>query len=82
MHEIDNVEAWLYRVTGNKVVDFLRKASANNRLKKAIWHNLQEIVNDTCAQAEAKELNILIQNVIDQLPVQQNNFPLNISGLS
>ncbi|MEP7107201.1 MAG: RNA polymerase sigma-70 factor [Ferruginibacter sp.] len=71
IHEIDNVEAWLYRVTENKVMDFLRKASANDRLKKAIWHNLQEIVNDTEAQVETKELNILIQNAIEQLPARR-----------
>ena len=71
IHEIDNVEAWLYRVTENKVVDFLRKASADNRLKKAIWHNLQEILNDTGAQVEAKEFNTLIQKAIDQLPPQR-----------
>lgn len=71
IHEIDNVEAWLYRVTENKVLDFLRRASADNRLKKAIWHNLQEILNDTGAQLEAKEFNTLIQKAIDQLPPQR-----------
>ena len=71
MHEIDNVEAWLYRVTENKVLDFLRKASADNRLKKAIWHNLQELLEDTGAQVEAKEFNTLIQNAIGQLPPQR-----------
>lgn len=68
LHEIDNVEAWLYRVTENKVMDFLRKASADNRLKKAIWHNLQEIINDTEVQVEAKECSTIIQKAIDQLP--------------
>ena len=71
MHEIDNVEAWLYRVTENKVVDFLRKASADNRLKKAIWHNLHEILNDTGTQVEAKEFNTLIQKAIEKLPPQR-----------
>jgi RNA polymerase sigma-70 factor (ECF subfamily) len=71
MHEIENIEAWLYRVTENKVVDFLRKASADSRLKKAIWHNLQEILNDTGAQVEAKEFSTLIQKAIDQLPPQR-----------
>jgi RNA polymerase sigma-70 factor (family 1) len=74
MHEIDNVEAWLYHVTENKIMDFFRKASADNRLKKAIWYNLQEILNDTCAQVEAKEFNILIQNAIDQLPAQRQTI--------
>jgi RNA polymerase sigma-70 factor (ECF subfamily) len=68
LHEIDNVEAWLYRVTENKVMDFLRKASADNRLKKAIWHNLQDIISDTEVQVEAKECSAIIQKAIDQLP--------------
>ena len=68
LHEIDNVEAWLYRVTENKVMDFLRKASADNRLKKAIWNNLQDIISDTEVQVEAKECNAIIQKAIDQLP--------------
>jgi RNA polymerase sigma-70 factor (family 1) len=71
MHEIENLEAWLYRATENKVIDFLRKASADNRLKKAIWHNLQEILNDTSEQVEAREFNSLIQKAIDQLPPQR-----------
>ena len=37
---IHNIEAWLYRVTENKVLDFLRKAAVNARLKKALWENL------------------------------------------
>jgi RNA polymerase sigma-70 factor (family 1) len=71
MHQIENVEAWLYRVTENKVVDFLRKASADNRLKSAIWHNLQEILNDTGSAVEAKEFNSFIQKAIEQLPPQR-----------
>lgn len=71
VNEIDNIEAWLYRVTENKVVDFLRKASADDRLKKAIWHNLQEVLNDTEEQVDAKEFNTLIQKAIDQLPPQR-----------
>ena len=71
IHEIDNVEAWLYRATENKVIDFLRKASADNRLKKAIWHNLQELLDDTGARVEAKEFNSHIQKAIDQLPPQR-----------
>src|SRR6476646_980811 len=36
LHSIQNIEAWLYRLTENKVIDFLRKAAADNRLKEAI----------------------------------------------
>ena len=66
IHEIENMEAWLYRLTENKVVDFLRKVSADTRLKQAIWHNLHEIINEPQAQVEAKECSQIIQNAIDQ----------------
>jgi len=71
IHEIENMEAWLYRLTENKVVDFLRKVSADTRLKQAIWHNLHEIINEPQAQVEAKECNQIIQKAIDQLPPQR-----------
>lgn len=66
--EIENIEAWLYRLTENKVVDFLRKVSADTRLKQAILLNLKEIINEPQALVEAKECSQIIQKAIDQLP--------------
>ena len=71
VHEINNIEAWLYRLTENKVIDFLRKASADARLESAIWHNLQEIINDTEHTVMAKEYNSIIRKAIDYLPAQR-----------
>jgi RNA polymerase sigma-70 factor (family 1) len=66
-----NIEAWLYRVTENKIIDFLRKASADNRLKEKIWNQLQQIVNESEQYLAAKEYNQIIQKAIDQLPPQR-----------
>jgi RNA polymerase sigma-70 factor (family 1) len=71
IQNIKNKEAWLYKLTENKVVDFLRKASADERLKKKIWDNLQQILNDTELHLEAKEYNQVIQKAIEQLPPQR-----------
>jgi RNA polymerase sigma-70 factor (ECF subfamily) len=71
VQEIKNMEAWLYRVTENQIVDFLRKASAEARIRQAIWCNLQEIINESQPQVEAKECNHIIQKAIDQLPPQR-----------
>jgi RNA polymerase sigma-70 factor (family 1) len=71
IHSIKNKEAWLYKLTENKVIDFLRKASADDRLKKKIWDNLQQILNDTEQHLEAKEYNQVIQKAIEQLPPQR-----------
>jgi len=71
IHEINNIEYWLYRLTENKAIDFFRKANAEQRLRMAIWYNVREIVNDTQLQVEAREFNNIIKNAIDKLPPQR-----------
>lgn len=71
IHSIHNMEAWLYRLTENKVIDFLRKVSADSRLKKMIWEQLQQIVDESEQYMAAKEYNSIIQKAIDQLPPQR-----------
>lgn len=68
---IHNMEAWLYRVTENKLIDFLRKTASDNRLREAVWNNLLKNFNDTEALVAAKEYNAVIQKAIDQLPPQR-----------
>jgi RNA polymerase sigma-70 factor (family 1) len=68
---IQNVEAWLYRLTENKVIDFLRKAAADDRMRKVIWQNVQKIVNEAELYVAAKEYNEIIQQAIKQLPPQR-----------
>jgi RNA polymerase sigma-70 factor (ECF subfamily) len=71
LHTIQNIEAWLYRLTENKVIDFLRKAAADNRLQEAIWNNLSRQEEETGAMVEAKEYHQIIQKAINQLPPQR-----------
>jgi RNA polymerase sigma-70 factor (family 1) len=71
LHSIQNIEAWLYRLTENKVIDFLRKAAADNRLQEAIWNNLSRQEDETGAMVEAKEYHQIIRKAIDQLPPQR-----------
>lgn len=72
LHSIQNIEAWLYRATENKVIDFLRKAAVNERLKKALWDHLREIIhNDTVDHMDARECESIIRNAINSLPPQR-----------
>jgi RNA polymerase sigma-70 factor (ECF subfamily) len=71
IHTIQNIEAWLYRLTENKVIDFLRKAAADSRLKETIWKNLPENFNETEDHVVAREYGQIIQKAVDQLPPQR-----------
>jgi RNA polymerase sigma-70 factor (ECF subfamily) len=71
IHSIHNIEAWLYRLTENKVIDFLRKAAADNRLKEAMWKNRPDHLNETENHVVAREYNQIIQKAIDKLPPQR-----------
>jgi RNA polymerase sigma-70 factor (ECF subfamily) len=71
MHTIQNMEAWLYRLTENKVIDFLRKAAADNRLRETIWKNQPHNLNETEDNVVAREYSQIIQKAVDQLPPQR-----------
>lgn len=73
-HEIQQMEAWLYRVTENKVIDFLRKVAADSRLRDNIYNTLSQVRNDTDEWLEAKEYNRIIQQAIDLLPPQRRRI--------
>ena len=81
IHSINNIEAWLYRITENKVIDFLRKTAADARLKEAIWQHVQQIMNEAELILATKEYNEVIQKAIDQLPPQRKLiYQLNKEG--
>jgi RNA polymerase sigma-70 factor (ECF subfamily) len=68
---IHNIEAWLYRLTENKVIDFLRKTAADNRLKEAVWKSHPSTDSETEDKVVAREYNQIIQKAVDQLPPQR-----------
>lgn len=71
LDRIENIEAWLYRMTENKVIDFLRKTAADGRLKEAVWKNIPLQQDDPEVLIEAKEYHQIIRKAIDSLPAQR-----------
>lgn len=74
IQNIENMEAWLYRLTENKVIDFLRKAAADKRLRDALWINMQHIMNEPEEQISSKEYNQIIERAINHLPPQRKRI--------
>ena len=68
---IHNLEAWLYRLTENKGIDFLRKVAADGRLRSQIWQQVEQITNEAELHVAAKEYNLIIQRAINELPPQR-----------
>jgi len=68
---INNMEAWLYRVTENKLMDFLRKTAADRRLRESLWARTRASIDETEQLLEAKECFSTIQKAVSQLPPQR-----------
>lgn len=71
MPAIRNMDAWLYRVMENKLMDFLRKAAADERMREQIWSSLSGGPLSPAAIAENREYHALVGKAIDQLPPQR-----------
>jgi len=71
INEIKNMEAWLYTLTENKIIDFLRKQASEMRLKAAVDERMASLLDDTEAGLQAKESNQIIRKAIDLLPPQR-----------
>lgn len=71
LQDIENMEAWLYRLTENKVIDFLRKAAADGRLREAIWLSLSHNAQETGSMVATREYHHMLQKAINRLPPQR-----------
>ena len=71
LHEIENMDAFLYRLTENKVYDYLRAAATREKTRQELWQRVQDTNTATTIPLEAKEYHQLVQQAIAQLPSQR-----------
>ena len=76
LHEIGNMDAFLYRLTENKVYDHLRAAATREKLRLELWHRIKAASEDASHSLEAKEYHHLIHQAIQQLPPQRKTIYL------
>jgi RNA polymerase sigma-70 factor (family 1) len=75
LHEIENMDAFLYRLTENKVYDYLRAAATREKTRQELWTRIQS-AEPPADYLEAKEYHHLIQQAINQLPPQRKTIYL------
>jgi RNA polymerase sigma-70 factor (ECF subfamily) len=71
IHEISNMDAFLYRLTENKVYDYLRSVASREKTRLECWERIQQTGAGEPNPLEAKEYHHLIQEAIGQLPPQR-----------
>ena len=74
--EIDNMEAYLFRMTRFKVIKHLRKASADNNLKERIWGAMGQMDEDGVSKIEAREFQSVLATVVAKLPAKRRRVYL------
>jgi len=68
MNEIEHIDRFLYKLTQNKVLDFLRKAASDSRLKQVVRENMNQVVQEQPTGLEQKEYHAIINKAIEMLP--------------
>lgn len=68
LQEIDNMEAYLFRITRFKVIGHFRKISADDRLKEKIWSAMKDLEEDGTVKIEEREFHSILTLAIAQLP--------------
>lgn len=76
IEEINNIEAYLFRMTQNKIMDALRKISLDEKLKDQLWKSMKVESNDNSEKIEAKELQEILAKAIEGLPPKRKQIYL------
>jgi RNA polymerase sigma-70 factor (ECF subfamily) len=71
LHEIENMDAFLYRLTENRVYDYLRAATTREKTREELWQRIQAANDTDTIPLEAKEYHQLVQQAIEQLSPQR-----------
>jgi RNA polymerase sigma-70 factor (ECF subfamily) len=71
--EIENLEAFLFRVAHNKAIDFFRAAKRNPTMQQEIWELITEAISYETADKKLLDKNIeeLVQSAVNQLSPQR-----------
>jgi RNA polymerase sigma-70 factor (ECF subfamily) len=78
LSEVENVDAFLYRMAVNKSLDFLRTAAREKRIQQLLHHHMQYEQATAASNHDLKEYNQHVTHCLQML-TQQQQLVLNLS---
>ncbi|HEX2630995.1 MAG TPA: RNA polymerase sigma-70 factor [Chitinophagaceae bacterium] len=71
LRDVENASGYIFRITRNAAVDFLRRMSASTAMQNAIWSSMDNDSNSTQEDVQLRDVQRIVQTGVDQLPSQQ-----------
>jgi RNA polymerase sigma-70 factor (family 1) len=68
---IENINAWLYTLARNHLMDHYRKLASEKKYQDMIWHEMEQHSNDVIQEIYKKELDEKIGTLLKTLPPRQ-----------
>lgn len=70
--QIEDIEAYLFRATKNKAIDFLRFLANDDKLRQNYFVNFTLVEDVTDKEVNQREFNRLLGTAIEKLPAQRS----------
>ncbi len=74
LNSVEHPEQWLYSITRNKTIDYIRKATKNELLLNKIWANLSQTDNALEDKITLKDYELLVARAVAALTPQQQHI--------
>lgn len=71
LSSIENINAFLYKITENRIYDHLRRVSMEKKMQQELWLRITETTEDHSKALIAREYDEIIEKAIEQLPDQR-----------
>lgn len=70
-HSIQHIDAWLFTMARNHLMDHYRKLSTEKKYQEAIWNEIESAANTVLDEVYKNELESQIQGALTTLPARQ-----------
>lgn len=74
LSDIDNLDAWLFKLARNHLTDHYRKLATEKKYQRTVWHHMEHQSNVVLLDIYKKELEQEIESLLEQLSPRQKEI--------